>query len=104
MVWTLGAKEFHELLGVSDSTLAAKLLVVFSKQLRENSKLIRKKQAHTKFTITFFDFKPYEKGPFEQANKDGSEVRHTTRHDTTRTRTRRTAHAHNATRCNLVGR
>jgi hypothetical protein len=96
VVWTLGAKEFHDLLGVSDSTLAAKLLVVFSKQLRENSKLIRKKQAHTKFTITFFDFKPYEKGPFEQANKDGSEVTRTphTRH----THDTHTRHTHTHTR------
>jgi CRP-like cAMP-binding protein len=49
VVWSLSAKEFKELLGAEESTLAAKLLIIFSKQLRENSKVIRKKKGHDKY-------------------------------------------------------
>jgi len=70
----LSAKEFRELFDLKESSLAAKLLVVFSKKLRKDSKLLRRTDTDNRFRVIFFDFKPYERDPFTRANNlSGSE-------------------------------
>ncbi|KAL6054573.1 D-lactate dehydrogenase fermentative [Balamuthia mandrillaris] len=73
-VWSLSQEDFEELLNLKESPLAAHLLKSMAEDMRRHSKLLRQtlgeQNKDERFSIVFFDARPYEKSAFNEANEE----------------------------------